>query len=90
MRSMVGLSLALVIAIVTQAGARSNLPNNTEVLITIMADDNWVSKQGLNIDSVKDIMTNSIAAHAKFEYGSFESTFDKLKTGNVTGEYDPG
>lgn len=89
MRSLVGLSLALVL-LATKAGARSDFPNHTEVLVTIMADENWVGKQGMPLTVLQDVMTNSISSNARFSNGILESTFTSLPPGNITGEYDPG
>ena len=40
MRSSAGLSLVLLAA---QVWARSDLPNNTEVLVTILVDETWLN-----------------------------------------------
>ena len=85
MRSWVGLSLVLLAA---QVWARSDLPNSTDVLITILADEAWLASQRMPLAAVKDLMTNSIASQDKFGHGTLESTFTAIESSDIMGQID--
>ena len=80
MRSSVGLSLVLLAA---QVWARSDLPNNTEVLVTILVDETWLASQLMPVATLKDLMTNSIASQDKFTHGTMESTFSLMTSDDI-------
>ena len=80
MRSSVGLSLVLMAA---QVWARSDLPNSSDVLVTILADETWLAGQRMPIATVKDLMTNSIASQDKFGHGTLESTFSAMTSSDI-------
>ena len=80
MRSTAGLSLVLLAA---QVWARSDLPNNTEVLVTILVDETWLASQLMPVATLKDLMTNSIASQDKFTHGTMESTFSLMTSDDI-------
>ena len=86
MRSSVGLSLVLVAA---QVWARSDLPNSTDVLVTILADEDWVAGQRMPMATLKDLMTNSIASQDKLGHGTLESTFVAMTSDDIMAQIDP-
>ena len=85
MRATAGLSLVLLAA---QVWARSDLPNNTEVLVTILVDETWLSSQRLPVATLKDLMTNSIASQDKFSHGTMESTFSTMTSSDIMDQID--
>ena len=86
MRSwLLGLSLVLAGG---QVWARSDLPNSTDVLITILADETWLAKHRMPVATVKDLMTNSIASQDKLGHGTLESTFSSMTSSDIMGQID--
>ena len=86
MRSwLLGLSLLLVAG---QVWAGSDLPNSTEVLVTILADETWLAKHRMPVATVKDLMTNSIASQDKLGHGTLESTFSSMTSSDIMGQID--
>ena len=85
MWSTAGLSLVL---LAVQVWARSDLPNNTEVLVTILVDETWLAGQLLPVATLKDLMTNSIASQEKFSHGTMESTFSLMTSSDVMEQVD--
>ena len=90
MRSLVGLSLALLVGIASKAWARSDLPNHTDVLVTVVADDDWLTYQGMSPDILKGLITKSIEDQATFSHGTLESTFTSMTTGSIMDEVTEG
>ena len=40
---------------------RPNLPTNTELLVTVMADEAWVRSEGMSLEDVEDAISDALA-----------------------------
>ena len=67
--------------------ARSNLPNHTELLVTILADEAWVTGERQSLDAVREVITESITA-ARSDHVSMEVAFRTLVPGNLSDSVD--
>ena len=65
------------------ANAKSNLPNHTELMVTVVVDDPWVRKEGVSMDEVKNLLTDSITS-SRSPSVSMEISFADLKTTNMS------
>ena len=69
-------------SLLTSALARSNLPNHTELLVSVLADEAWVQGEGESLDLVRELMTESITS-TRSEHVSMEIDFRSLGSGNI-------
>ena len=73
----------LLASLLSSALARSNLPNHTELLVSVLADEAWVQGEGESLDLVRELMTESITA-TRSQHVSMEIDFRSLGSGNIS------
>ena len=61
----------------------SSLPNHTELLVSVLADEAWVQGEGESLDLVRELMTESITS-TRSEHVSMEIDFRSLGSGNIS------
>ena len=67
--------------------ARSNLPNHTELLVTVLADEAWVRGESQSLDTMREVITESITS-ARSDHVSMEVAFRTLVPGNLSDKVD--
>ena len=67
--------------------ARSNLPNHTELLVTVLADEAWVRGESQSLDTMREVITESITS-ARSDHVSMEVDFRTLVPGNLSDKVD--
>ena len=75
------------LALASPSLARSNLPNHTELLVTVLADEAWVTGERQSLDSVREVITESITT-ARSDHVSMEVDFRTLVPGNLSENVD--
>ena len=68
---------------------KSNLPNHTELVVSVLADESWVRGEGMTLDSVRDKMTESITS-SRSDHVSMEILFNTMTSVNMTDDIDIG
>ena len=86
---MTSTSLSLVAVLVAGAVARSDLPNHTELVVAVAADPGWVRGRGLLLDTVRDLVTRSVASAASAQV-SMDLVFHTLNDDNLADIVDTG
>ena len=81
------LSLLILAASALTTLARSNLPNHTELLVTVLANEAWVTAESQSLDAVREVITASITA-ARSDHVSMEVAFRTLTPGNLSDNVD--
>ena len=76
-----------ILILASSALARSNLPNQTELLVTVLADEAWVKGESQSLDTVREVITESITS-AKSDHVSMEIDFRSLVPGNLSDKVD--
>ena len=76
-----------ILLLASSALARSNLPNHTELLVTVLADEAWVKGESQSLDTVREVITESITS-AKSDHVSMEIDFRSLVPGNLSDKVD--
>ena len=76
-----------ILILASSALARSNLPNHTELLVTVLADEAWVKGESQSLDTVREVITESITS-AKSDHVSMEIDFRSLVPGNLSDKVD--
>ena len=71
----------------SSALARSNLPNHTELLVTVLADEAWVRGESQSLDTMREVITESITS-ARSDHVSMEVAFRTLVPGNLSDKVD--
>ena len=71
----------------SSALARSNLPNHTELLVTVLADVAWVRGESQSLDTMREVITESITS-ARSDHVSMEVAFRTLVPGNLSDKVD--
>ena len=71
----------------SSALARSNLPNHTELLVTVLADEAWVKGESQSLDTMREVITESITS-ARSDHVSMEVDFRTLVPGNLSDKVD--
>ena len=69
--------------------ARSDLPNHTELVVAVAADPGWVRGRGLLLDTVRDLITRSVASAASARV-SMDLVFHTLNDDNLADIVDTG
>lgn len=67
----------------------SNLPNHTELVVSVLADESWVRGEGMTMDSVRDLMTESITS-SRSTHVSMEILFNIMTSPNMTDDINIG
>ena len=68
---------------------KSNLPNHTELVVSVLADESWVMGEGMTMDSVRDLMTESITS-SRSTHVSMEILFNTMTSVNMTDDINIG
>ena len=76
-----------ILILASSALARSNLPNHTELLVTVLADEAWVKGESQSLDTVREVITESITS-ARSDHVSMEIDFRSLVPGNLSDKVD--
>ena len=76
-----------ILILASSALARSNLPNHTELLVTVLADEAWVKGESQSLDTVREVITESITS-ARSDHVSMEIDFRTLVPGNLSDKVD--
>ena len=76
-----------ILLLASSALARSNLPNHTELLVTVLADEAWVKGESQSLDTVREVITESITS-ARSDHVSMEIDFRSLVPGNLSDKVD--
>ena len=76
-------SLFSIISASGLALAKSNLPNHTELVVTVVADEAWVRTEQMSMNDLKNIMTEAITS-ARSPSVSMEISFQALKSANMS------
>ena len=71
----------------SSALARSNLPNHTELLVTVLVDEAWVRGESQSLDTMREVITESITS-ARSDHVSMEVDFRTLVPGNLSDKVD--
>ena len=71
----------------SSALARSNLPNHTELLVTVLVDEAWVRGESQSLDTMREVITESITS-ARSDHVSMEVAFRTLVPGNLSDKVD--
>ena len=71
----------------SSALARSNLPNHTELLVTVLADEAWVRGESQSLDTMREVITESITS-SRSDHVSMEVAFRTLVPGNLSDKVD--
>ena len=79
----------LIIFMISGGSALSNLPNHTELMVSVLADEAWVKMEGFTLDKVEEMMTTSITGSSS-EHVSMKMTFTEMTSGNITDNIDTG
>ena len=67
----------------------SNLPNHTQLVVSVLADESWVRGEGMTMDSVRDLMTESITS-SRSTHVSMEILFNTMTSPNMTDDINIG
>ena len=84
-----GDTMFLIIFMISGGSALSNLPNHTELMVSVLADEAWVKMEGFTLDKVEEMMTASITGSSS-EHVSMKMTFTEMTPGNITDNIDTG
>ena len=76
-----------ILILASSALARSNLPNHTELLVTVLADEAWVKGESQSLDTVREVITESITS-ARSDHVSMGIDFRSLVPGNLSDKVD--
>ena len=76
-----------ILLLAASALARSNLPNHTELLVTVLADEAWVRGESQSLDTMREVITESITS-ARSDHVSMEVDFRTLVPGNLSDKVD--
>ena len=76
-----------ILLLAVSALARSNLPNHTELLVTVLADEAWVRGESQSLDTMREVITESITS-ARSDHVSMEVDFRTLVPGNLSDKVD--
>ena len=76
-----------ILILASSALARSNLPNHTELLVTVLAGEAWVKGESQSLDTVREVITESITS-ARSDHVSMEIDFRSLVPGNLSDKVD--
>ena len=69
--------------------AKSNLPNHTELVVSVVADENWVRKEGMTLDQLETIMNEAITGSSS-SHVSMEIVFNNMAAMNISEDADLG
>ena len=84
-----GDTMFLIIFMISGGSALSNLPNHTELMVSVLADEAWVKMEGFTLNKVEEMMTASITGSSS-EHVSMKMTFTEMTPGNITDNIDTG
>ena len=81
--------MLLLLMLASSGQALSNLPNHTELMVSVLADRSWVGMEALTLDEVETILTESITG-SRSEHVSMKMAFNEMVPGNITDNIDTG
>ena len=81
--------LMLACAMFSMSQAKSNLPNHTELVVAVVADENWVRKEEMTMAQLETFMTESISSSSS-SHVSMEIVFNTMTAMNISEDADLG